>query len=254
MTIGGDLDYAHARLCARFGERPDEIAWRSIEAIRGLPALLGAARNLPFRRWLVGITADADPHTIEAALVEKRRTLVNEVAQWMPARWQPAVAWAGVLAELPVVEHLARGGEALPWMRKDAVYGSLCNSPGPPVAGPLAPLAAGWQRPDGLFPVWHKEWTRRVPEASLAAGEIFNELSRALTTHRPVAGASLAGASLGATAMRGALAARLALLFRRATLDPAAAFIFLALSALDLERLRGELLRRAIFPTARLAA
>jgi len=48
--------------------------------------------------------------------------------------------------------------------------------------------------------------------------------------------------------MRRALAVRLSLLYRRATLDPAVAFIFLALSALDMERLRGELLRRALFP------
>jgi len=37
-------------------------------------------------------------------------------------------------------------------------------------------------------------------------------------------------------------------------LDPAAAFIFLALAALDLERLRGELARRAAFPRLPLLA
>jgi hypothetical protein len=47
---------------------------------------------------------------------------------------------------------------------------------------------------------------------------------------------------------------RLALLYRRATSNPAAAFIFLALCALDMERLRGELLRRAIFPRFGVAA
>ena len=35
---------------------------------------------------------------------------------------------------------------------------------------------------------------------------------------------------------------------RRATLEPAAASIHLALTALELERLRGELLLRALFP------
>ena len=47
-----------------------------------------------------------------------------------------------------------------------------------------------------------------------------------------------------------ALAARLTLLFRRAMLDPAAAFIYLALVAQDGERLRGELVRRAALPGA----
>ncbi len=54
-------------------------------------------------------------------------------------------------------------------------------------------------------------------------------------------------------ALRRALHARLSRLFRRATLDPAAAFIFLALSALDFERLRGEILRRVAFPRLPLA-
>jgi hypothetical protein len=54
--------------------------------------------------------------------------------------------------------------------------------------------------------------------------------------------------------LRRALEAQLTLLFRRAMLDPAVAFIFLALAALDLERLRGELVRRAAFPGMALLA
>jgi hypothetical protein len=53
---------------------------------------------------------------------------------------------------------------------------------------------------------------------------------------------------------RRALGSRLTHLYRRATLEPAVAFVFLALSALDMERLRGELLRRAIFPSIEMAA
>ena len=56
------------------------------------------------------------------------------------------------------------------------------------------------------------------------------------------------------SALRHALHARLSRLFRHATLDPAAAFIFLAISALDFERLRGEILRRVAFPRLPLAA
>jgi hypothetical protein len=54
--------------------------------------------------------------------------------------------------------------------------------------------------------------------------------------------------------LRRALHAQLSQLFRRAMLTPAAAFIFLALSALDCERLRGELLRRVVFPRLPLAS
>jgi len=40
----GSLEYAQARLSARYGQRPDEIAWRRIEHLRELPALLDVAR------------------------------------------------------------------------------------------------------------------------------------------------------------------------------------------------------------------
>jgi hypothetical protein len=43
------------------------------------------------------------------------------------------------------------------------------------------------------------------------------------------------------------------LLLRRATLEPAAAFIHVALCALDLERLRGELLSRLLFAQRQVA-
>jgi hypothetical protein len=247
MTISGDLDYAHGRLSARFAERPDELAWRSIEAIRAFPALLDAARGLGLRRWLTGIAADSNAHAIEAALVASGRALVVEVARWMPARWQASVEWVGVLAELPVIEHIARRGETLPWMREDALYGSLHDRARPSAESPLAPLAAGWQRPDGLFPAWRDEWRRRLPSV-VGGSAALEALSRTLATQR-----SAADASIGAASLRAALAARLASLFRRAILDPASAFIFLGLSALDAERLRGELLRRAIFPALRLA-
>jgi len=46
---------------------------------------------------------------------------------------------------------------------------------------------------------------------------------------------------------------RLSLLWRRAALEPAAAFIHLVLSALELERLRGELLGRRLFAHAKVA-
>ena len=86
---------------ARFGERPGEAAWRSLTVIRGLPALLDAARSSSLRSWVAGIASDADPHAIEAALRSNARALAEEVRLWMPAEWQAAVAWAGVLIDLP---------------------------------------------------------------------------------------------------------------------------------------------------------
>ena len=84
----------------------------------------------------------------------------------------------------------------------------------------------------------------------ITAAALLPELVRLLAAH---AAAFREPLQSDGWALRRALHARLSQLFRRATLEPAAAFIFLALSALDCERLRGELLRRAVFPRLPLA-
>jgi hypothetical protein len=82
---------------------------------------------------------------------------------------------------------------------------------------------------------WRREWWRRAPRAA-RGDELLRTLERWLAQHRAVR-----------VEPRRALCLRLEALYRRATLDPAAAFVFLALSALDVERLRGELVVRALF-------
>jgi len=140
-------------------------------------------------------------------------------------------------------------------MRDDPVYRDLCfaeaaTPPAALVSGPLAPLVSAWADPDRFLTVWRAEWTRRLPR-SLAAAPLLQRLATLLESHLAVFAEAVPGESWP---LRRALQARLASLFRRATLDPAAVFVFLAQSALDLERLRGELLRRATFPGAPLAA
>jgi hypothetical protein len=55
------------------------------------------------------------------------------------------------------------------------------------------------------------------------------------------------------TAARRALQPKLVMLMRHAVTTPAAVFAFLALTLIDAERLRGELVRRAAFPGLPLA-
>jgi len=252
MNRSGDLEYAFARISSRFGERPTEAAWRAIAIVRGLPAFLDAARSSPLRHWTVGLTPDAGTRAIEAALVGRWRVLVDEVRAWMPEHWQASVTWAGTLIDLPLAEYVARGGAPLSWMQDDPMYREIVRSPGArPARGPLAPLAAAWTRPEGLFGAWRDEWSRRVPRNAWAERTAIVDCARLLLAHR----AALADPSVrDAGLLRSALVTRLSVLYRRATLDPGVAFIFLALSALDMERLRGELLRRAIFPRLGLAA
>jgi hypothetical protein len=256
IIAAGSLEYAQARLSARYGERPDEIAWRRIEHVRTFPALLDAARTSALGAWLSGIGPGSTPHEIEEALRGHWRDLVMEVASWMPDEWHSAVRWCAMLVDLPVLQHLARGGAAMAWMREDAVYRDLCERESAgfgtaPVAGPLASLTAAWSDPDRVGQLWLAEWMRRIPDGDSGDPLLQQALGRVLASHL----SALRDPSLGTgTALRRALQTRLEALFRRAMLDPAAAFVFIALSALDLERFRGELLRRAAFPGLPLVA
>lgn len=246
----GSLEYAQARLSARYGQRPDEIAWRRIEHLRALPALLDAARASALGFWLAGIDPMSTPHQIDRILREHWRKLVADVAAWMPDEWQSAVRWCAVATDLPVVQHLARGGASLSWMPEDAVYRELCEREAAgfgaaPAEGPFAPLSAAWPEPARLGGAWRAEWRRRLPAGDGDDATLLDELARVLHRHFQ---AFHDPAVRDGWPLRRALEARLTLLFRRAMLDPAVAFVFLALSALDLERLRGELVRRAAFP------
>lgn len=256
MRATGSLEYAHARLSARYGERPDELAWRRIEHVRALPALLDAVRASALRRWTSGIATRSTPHEIERALRGHWRELVAEVAAWMPEDWQAAVDWCAAIVDLPLLQHLARGGAVPPWMHDDPVYRGLAERESAgfgaaPADEALAPLAAAWSDPDRIGALWLAELRRRIPQASRGDRTLIDEAGRAMGAHLA---AFRDRAVRDGWPLRRALQARLSILFRRAMIDPAAAFIFLALAALDLERMRGELMRRAAFPGLPLAS
>jgi hypothetical protein len=243
----GSLEYAHARLCARYGNRPDELVWRRVEMIREFAALLDAARASPLAAWLPDIGPQSDVHAIERALRAELRSRVRAISGWMPPAWRPSLDWCAVLVDLPVLQHLARGGLPPPWLHDDP---AVAGTPGTPHPRRADPLAAGAADPDRLAALWRAEWRRRLP-ARRGGSSLLADFARLVAAHAALFRNPLLA---DGWAQRRALHARLAQMFRRATLDPAAAFIFLALSALDGERLRGELVRRAAFPRLPLAS
>lgn len=242
----GSLEFAHARMSARYGARPDDLAWRRIEPLRELAPMLDAARATALRPWMTGIGPTTAPHAIEANLRRRWREIVAEVASWMPEAWQPAIRWCAAVPDLAAVAHLARGRAPQRWMHDDPVLRDLAGSADAvgtvERTGPLAPLMAD---PDGVARAWHAEWRRRLPSVERGDPSLLDAIARAVAAH---VAAMREPALVDGTPLLRSLEARLVLLFRRATLDPAAAFAFLGLAALDGERLRGELLRRASFP------
>ena len=109
----GSLEYAQARLSARFGNRPDEVAWRRLEHVREFQTLLDVARNSAFRIWISGISEVSTPNEIEAILRAQWRSHVDEVAGWVPDGWRKAVQWCATVPDLAVLAYLAQGRPAL---------------------------------------------------------------------------------------------------------------------------------------------
>lgn len=240
------VEYAYARIAARHGSRPSAADWHRIETARTLAGLLDAARGGAFDRWLAGLDATSTTHEIEAFVRMRWRAHVDEVARWMPDVWKPAIQWCKTLTDVPVLAHLARGGAPLPWFDADPVYRQFnVRSPNDRLLASLAPAPG---QPEALGDAWYDEWRRRVPRGD--SGPLA-ELERLLLSHLSAFRASDPG---DGTPLRSMLEARLDVLFRRAIGTPAAVLVFIALTLVDLERLRGELLRRAAFPRQRLAA
>jgi hypothetical protein len=251
---GGSLEFALARLQARHGQRLDEAAWRRIEGLRDFGGALEQARHTALQPWLASIAADSSPADVEGALRARWQGLVAEVESWMPPAWQPVVAWCATWPDLAPLQHLARGGAALPWMQDDPRWRTLARAsaaerPAVLADGPWAPLAGAWRTPDALPTAWQLEWKRRCPRRR-GADEAIAPLAALLRRHALAFAAAPEGQG---PLQRAGLRARLTLLMRRATLNPAAVFIHLAISALDFERLRGELLRRVWFPRWKVA-
>ncbi len=238
--LDGDVDYACARIGARIGARPDAATWRRIETVRELAAMLDAARMSALRPWTAGLSADADPHAIESVLRGHWRSLAAEVVAWMPERWQPALAWSATAPDLPALDHLRRSAEAPQWLRDDAVYREWSTHP----LGPIASLASE-RDTSTLMRAWTGEWQRRLPQSHATEAPLLGVLSRMLARHSDAMRAAPPG---DASALVLALRERLDALYRKAVLEPTAAFVYIAQSALDLARLRGEIMRRALFP------
>lgn len=251
MIECGSLEYAQARLQARHGQRADDVAWQRLETTREYGALLDAVRSSPLRAWAVGLTPHGSAREIETVLHGHWRAVVGELAGWMPPAWQPAIAWCTLVPLLPALQHLARGGPVRPWMDDDALLRVVCAAAPAGRADALrgsaaAALAAAWPGPQSLGAAWWQAWEQRLPRP-LQRDASLRTVVALLQAHGRAFAAAPAGPG---TLLRRTLQARLAPWLHRAAAEPAAAFVHLALCALDLERLRGELLRRALFPPA----
>jgi hypothetical protein len=268
MIAGLPIEYGCARVAARLSQRPDDRLWHRLQSARSVPAMLEAIRATGTAAAVSGVPLAGDADAIELAFRQQLRTRVDEVASWAPEDWRGSVLAIRQLVDLPAIVALA-GDETPPrWIADDPVLapwagGSraarravlLQSAWGPLVAALDAPssttskprprkqsLAAGTAPLHRAVDAWIEAWTATWPPLPEAAGQALLQLVQSLRRNLQQF-AALAADRAGAA--RHDLAAWLAARVRRLGVQPATLFAYLALSALDLERLRGEFVLRA---------
>ncbi len=223
MSSDGDLDYALARIAAIRSRRPGPAAWRALASLRGFSATLAAARNAGLAASLVDIDANTPPHAVEHALRTAWRVESAVLASWMPARWRPALGACAAWWDLPRL----RAGSSIDG--EDATLDAL-----------RAELPAGHPTPDAA---WLTLLLDRLRMAGAIGDPAFARLGRLLAAHRAQFLALPPG---NGWPLRSELESVLLGFMHTSPPGPATAFAWVALRALDHERLRGALLPRAV--------
>jgi hypothetical protein len=238
-----DFGYAQARLQARHAERLTETAWSALGGSGGVQAFVERARETPLRRWLRVVSAGAGVHEIERQLRREWAESIERIARWVPPRWRAAVEACAALVYLPLAQRLRSKEAREQWMNDEA--GSALSGEG--WRASLAALDA----PDGTLldawlDMWRASWPSGEPDSRKRIEAVVARLRMEQRALAPLAERdALAGGEVWSR--RRALALEFARRFRADLLTPLAVFDALLLDALELERLRAELVRRALY-------
>jgi len=250
VTARIPFSYVQARAQARLAGLPRDAEWARLEATRSLSAFLEEARATALKPWVAGLSGVSDAHDIDRAIRALFRTEVETAAQWVPAAWQAAVLWVQWLPQLPVLDRALRGGEPPSWMASDSFLAGFVSSTGAIEPGALqqaglgdlvAAAADGEALPQGWLDGWRRHWpstARRVRRGLEALISLLADHQQRFLETDPARTWSL----------RHELERRLRHQFHVWLVQPAGLFVYLALYALGLERLRAALVSRALFP------
>lgn len=248
MRRGPGFGYAQARIQARYGLRPTEATWLQLAASQSFPAYLEAARTTTLGAWVVNLSGHSDVHDVEHCIRGVLYLAVTELAGWVPKPWAPPVLWTRWVVYLPAVRYLLEGSAVRAWMReghrlRPFLQDSTAARAQAIEADGGGDLVRTWRRGEPLERGWLDAWRRRWPDAPAAMTSSLDHLAQLLVRHaREFADGSPAVTSLARHWLQG----RLQRIFRRQAMQPAAVFAYLALLALDLERLRGDLVTRRL--------
>ncbi len=243
------LAYAQARIQSRYGERANADVWLKLHNIQDLGSYLQTAQQTALRPWVLGLSSTYSSHDIEQALRQKYRQHVDEVANWMPVKWQRPLQWIKRLADLPTLQYLLAGGEPLDWMKSDP---EITEFTGDDIqlrvqlirAAGNGALVDSWQQHGSILSGWLSQWNSIRPK-SIYSDQGLKSLEKLLLEHMQMQ-TRQQGKTLPTDYE--IMLDRLRLVFRRSAFQPAAVCAYLAIVAIDLHRLRGDLMLRLFFP------
>jgi hypothetical protein len=248
MSEGPRLAYAQARILARLSRLPAEADWQRLAGARTLSAYLEEARATGLGDWVRGFSGLSQSHELERGCRALARESARMTAEWAPPSWRAAIEWVAWLPSLPLLEHLARGDGVPDWAAMDDQLRGLLDAGGgvDPIglaAVGLADLVADGD-PGAVAARWQAAWRRRWPSCPRQCRRDLDGLARLLQRHLD---AFRSGPAAGAWDLREALRDRLYGHLHHHLLRPVALFVYIAILFLDLERLRGALVVRAVF-------
>jgi hypothetical protein len=250
MANAARYAYVQTRLQARHGARPDENEWRKLRSIGDMGNYLQVAQRGPLNLWVVGIAVNTPVHEIEFLLRQRFRAYIGELSRWLSNDWLPAILWVRRLLDLPALAHILSGQPAANWMlddpelkpfihvnqnlREDAFIESDCTV-----------FLKAWKSQESLADAWFREWLSLSPSGgkNTRLESLWKRVSKKLDEQCEAPESSTEQS-------RELLEQELRALFRILAGHPENAFVHLGLIAMDLEKLRGDLLHRAIFQTS----
>ncbi len=246
----GHFGYAQARIQARYARRVPEVVWLQLRGAQTFQRYLEAVRGTALAPWVANLSGASDVHDVEHSMRGTLYSTIRELSRWVPEPWVDAVLWVHWLVYVPALRYLLEGAPIPEWMHEGHRLRPFLQESAEDRARAIEAaggdmLVLAWRRGEPIEDGWLRGWRALWPARRGAAGDVLDGLSEMLLQH---VRQFPEGTSETAWPARRALEVRLERLFRRHAMQPVVVFVYLALVALDLERLRSELLGRMVFP------
>jgi hypothetical protein len=246
MMAVAEFAYAQARIEARHGERLLDVDWKTLESSLSLPRYLERARSTVLKRFLTHVSSDMSVHAIERVLRREVAHYVCEIASWAPRRWRPAIAWLAALPLLPLLEGLPDCASPPSWIGDDSMLRappSSATESARPIAAAAARLVEIQGAQTGTGRRWLRRWRQLWPQGDAAAVDLTRLADQIV---RALASAGGQQEATGGQSSRRDLIGVLTRFFRSHGASPVALVCHVGLVLIDVERLRGGLVRRSL--------